>query len=72
MISRIMLSLKKAADLQQKIWTLTEPTATGPGFQPLKFFKPRRDANEGQGDIPLDTYAESQIIIREGEEVLLS
>jgi hypothetical protein len=65
MISRIMLSLKKAADSQQKAWTLTEPTMTGPSFQNLKFFKPRRAANERQREtIPLHTFAESQTVTR--------
>jgi len=59
MISRIMLSLKKAADSQQKAWTLTEPTMSGPGFQNLKFLKPGGDANERQHEaIPLQTFAE--------------
>ena len=65
MISRIMLSLKKAADPQQKTWTLTEPTMTGPHFKGMEFFKPRRGASDMEHDsIPLDTYAESQILIR--------
>ena len=65
MISRIMLSLKKAADPQQEAWTLMAPNAAGPNPQGMQFFRPRRDANGRQLEIiPLDTYAESQIGIR--------
>ena len=64
MISRIMISLKKAADSQRKAWTLTDSTVAGPGFQSAKFFGLRRDTNERQHDIPLDTYVESQLVVQ--------
>ena len=63
MISRIMVSLKRAADSQQRAWSLTDPTVTGPNLQSMKFFKPRGNTDERQHDIPLDTYTESQIAI---------
>ena len=63
MISRIMLSLKKAADSQQKPWTLTQPSMAGSNFQSAKFANTQQDPNERQDDIPLDTYAESQVVV---------
>jgi len=56
MISRIMFSLKKAADSQNKPWTLTEPAVVGPNFQRGRPLIPRRRTNEMQNDIPLETY----------------
>ena len=63
MVSRIMLSLKKAADSQERAWSLTEPTAAGPSLRSMKFFKPPRGTDEMQDDIPLDTFTGSQIRI---------
>ena len=58
MISRIMLSLKKAADSRQKGWSLGEPTADTTNFQGMTFFRPARDMNTKRDDVPLDTYSQ--------------
>lgn len=60
MISRIMLSLKKAADSQQKGWALSEPTVNATDFQSLMFLRPANGANGIRNDdVPLDTIHES-------------
>ncbi|KAF9790730.1 hypothetical protein BJ322DRAFT_409972 [Thelephora terrestris] len=60
MISRIMLSLKKAADSQRNGWSLGEPSASGAGLPAMRFFSPQRDLGRKDSDqIPLDTYSES-------------
>lgn len=59
MISRIMLSLRKAANPEYQGWSLGEPTAGGTNLQTLNFVRPRSGADwrEASG-IPLDTYQE--------------
>ncbi|KAF9790805.1 hypothetical protein BJ322DRAFT_1170204 [Thelephora terrestris] len=60
MISRIMLSLKKAADSQRNDWSLGEPSASGAGLSAMKFSRPRRGLGRMDSDeIPLGTYPES-------------
>ena len=59
MISRIMLSLKKAAGSHQEGWSLGGTTADATNFQSIKFFRPADGANgETDDDIPLDTVLE--------------
>jgi len=60
MISRIMLSLRKAADLQQNAWSLAEPTADDTDFQNIRFFRPERrtDGASQSDDVLLDTFLE--------------
>lgn len=50
MISRVMLSLRKAADEQQNGWSLAVTNGTGAG---LEFFQPQGDVKED--GIPLAT-----------------
>ena len=61
MISRLMLSLKKAAGTQQTGWSLGEPSvsAMGSNFQSIKFFHSREGTNGKEDGIPLDTYSDS-------------
>ena len=54
MVSRIVLSLRKAADLQQRNWSIAEPTAADMNLQSMKFFRPRNGTGERQGDIPVE------------------
>ena len=56
MISRIMLSLRKAADSQQKVWSLGEPI----DVRSKKFFRPQTGPNGMEAEIPLSTYPKSQ------------
>ena len=53
MISRIILSLRKAADEQQNGFSL--PTTSGIGAG-LEFFRPPGASTVGEDDIPLHTY----------------
>ena len=55
MISRLMLSLKKAADSQQG-WSLGEPTLNGSKLQSIRFFNSRKGTNGREDDITLDTF----------------
>ena len=59
MISRLMLSLKKAADSQQGGWSLAAPTTVGENFQSAKFYNSQKDTDRREDDIPLDTYSEA-------------
>jgi len=60
MVSRIMLSLKKAADSHQTGWSLAEPTANATDLRSMKFFRPAKGANgKRDDDIPLDTILET-------------
>lgn len=52
MVSRVMLSLRKAADEQHNGWSLAVTNRTGPD---LEFFQPRGDVKES--DIRLATRA---------------
>ena len=62
MISRLMISLKKAAaGPEQTSWTLTEPSPSGVGgnSKSIKFFHSREGTNAREDvipGIPLDTY----------------
>ena len=64
MISRIMLSLKEAADFEQEDWSLGGLSTNGNDLQSIKFFRPRVGASSGEDGIPLDTYLESHVVIR--------
>ena len=58
MISRIMLSLKKAADSQSVGWSLGEPYHTYANTgSVMKFARPAMHAGAEQDGIPLDTYS---------------
>ena len=57
MISRIMLSLRKAVDKQQNGWSLAMTKGTGAG---LEFFQPRSASSVREDGIPLHTYIESR------------
>jgi len=62
MISRIMLSLRKAADSRQGDWSLLT-TPTGSDLpRGVMIFRTRKGTNEREGDIPLDTFPESQTV----------
>jgi len=56
MISRLMLSLKKAAASHQGDWSLVESSTNGNNFQSIKFFHTRKGTNGKEDDIALDTY----------------
>ena len=61
MISRIMLSLKKAADLTRGGWSITQGTVDDSTFRStLRFNVPPRRGPVGKEDvaIPLDTFHE--------------
>jgi len=53
MISRMVLSLRKAADVRQG----GEHPANSANVPTIEFFRPRRGTNEGETDIPLHTYS---------------
>ena len=57
MISRIMLSLKRAANSPQKVWTLVAPPEYADS-KGMKKFHPWKDTSGRGDDIPLDTYTE--------------
>ena len=60
MISRIMLSLRKAADSQhQKGWSLGGPS----DFQSKMFSRPQRDPSEEEPGMQLVVYPMSQTIL---------
>lgn len=61
MASRIMLSLRKAADKQQNGWAPSEPSTTSFKVKSMKFFRPRGGQSRGQDDIPLESLPESQV-----------
>ena len=63
MISRLMLSLKKAADSQQNGWTLGEPSVNGNNLQSIKFYRPPQATTFGD-DILLDTHPESRVEVQ--------
>lgn len=54
MISRIMLSLRKAAHFQDKGWSLGELSTGTRTDTNISFSRPRGDTSEREGDIPLD------------------
>lgn len=59
MISRMMLSLRKAADPERNDWSLGEPSSNLSQLQSIKFFSPRWGTTGRGDDITLDTYTES-------------
>lgn len=60
MISRIMLSLKKASHLPQNCWSLVGPTTNGAGLRSMEFRRPRRGIDARADGIQLGAYRESQ------------
>lgn len=55
MVSRIMLSLRKAAELQKGGWSLGEPFAYGAGLsETMRFARSAMGTDRGQDGIPLD------------------
>jgi hypothetical protein len=58
MISRIMLSLRKAADEQQNGWSLAVTSRTGAN---LEFTRQRGGSDSKEDDIPLEGYLESRV-----------
>ena len=58
MISRIMLSLRKAAEQQQGGWSLTEPSVNHVNLRSLKFFRPQKVITQGSDNTPLGTCIE--------------
>ena len=59
MISRIILSLRKAADSRQKGWSLAQPNTNSANPRSMKFFRPAKSAIWKKDDnIPLDTLLE--------------
>ena len=60
MISRLMISLRKAADPERREWSQNGIPNGGPSHV-MKFFRPQRSTgDEGSDGIVLDTYLESQ------------
>lgn len=62
MISRIMLSLRKAAGSQRDVWSLLEPTTGGTNIRTIQFF-PQRDTTWREDGIPLETFPTSRTAI---------
>lgn len=58
MVSRIMLSLRKAMDSPQYGWSLAERSRNNGKLESMKFACPRSGLSEREGDIPSNTYAE--------------
>ena len=56
MISRMILSLRMAADSRQGVRSHGGPTAKGTDLTELKFVRPRRSGDERESDISLDVY----------------
>jgi hypothetical protein len=50
MISRIMLSLRKAADPRQREWSVAEPTAYDRDIQSMRFLRPGGGTRDGRRD----------------------
>ena len=51
MISRMMLSLREAAESDTNDWTLGQPTTGKGNFQSMSFFRPRESADLGGDDV---------------------
>ena len=66
MISRIMLSLRKAADQKAGTWSLGGPPANSTNLPTMDFVRPRQSGTNimGDGDVPLDTDLASQMETR--------
>lgn len=63
MISRLMLSLKKAADPQRGTWSFGGPPTSSTNIGAMSFARPQSggNANGTEGDIHLETQLESQL-----------
>ena len=66
MVSRIMLSLRKAADTQQRGegWSLADPSGNDENTRGLEFFRPRRDLSGTLDDIPLYSRPDTESTLR--------
>jgi hypothetical protein len=60
MVSRIMLSLKKAADPRKGDWSLAQPTMNDKDLQSAIFFRTQGLPNGEQDDVLLETILEAQ------------
>jgi hypothetical protein len=65
MISRIMLSLRKAANSSLDVWSLTEPPTNATSFHSITFFRPRKVTSGRGDDIPLSAYPQSSVANQE-------
>ena len=61
MISRLMISLRKAADPQGAEGTVEGRPVNSTNLPTMEFVSPRGRAIGSEGDIPLDAHLESQI-----------
>lgn len=61
MISRIMFSLKRAADSQRKGWSLVQPTVAETNVEFPRFWRSTTERRDG---VTLETHMESQIATR--------
>lgn len=59
MVSRIMLSLRKAADADVVGWAFVEAPMNDDDLRNMEFFRPRRDTISREDNIPPGTYTES-------------
>ena len=59
MISRIMLSLRKAADSRQQDWSLLMPPTESDIPRGVMISRSQRGTNEREDGIPLETFPES-------------
>ena len=57
MVSRIMLSLREAADSPQGFWSLVAPSTTITDLQSIQFFRPSKGMHGKRDDVPLDTFS---------------
>ena len=59
MVSRMILSLRMAADPQQGVRSLGGPTVGGTDHTEMKFVRPRGGGDGPESDIPLNVYPRS-------------
>jgi len=59
MISRMILSLREAGDLQLRGRSPGEPTSNGAELSTIRFFRSRAGTNRRESDIPLDAHSRS-------------
>jgi hypothetical protein len=69
MIARIMISLRKAARVQESGCIGGVLAGTNTNVRSVLFFKPRKGLSQKRDDIPLDTYLESQVGTQEKQSV---
>ena len=55
MVSRIMISLRKAADPQRGDWSLVDPAANGVSLRSMRFARPQTSTTEGRDNASLGT-----------------